>query len=235
VRVLVYAMPSGGASLFACFLAQAPNSIAIVDLWSVAPQIISPFPVIVKATINCQITFEDQCRGFQPDLRILFVRDPHNTYQSLDAKHYKDIRGTILEKLKVLDSVFARRADLFDLVIAYEDLIEDPAGTAAVMRANGLDLPCDAALFPRSPQQIARFAMNNSDWCQRNYLKQFGFGNLHWMDWGTLKSLHYPEVTENVRVAIGKACPLVEEHYAQRRSTARSPGHQRAFKSEPAE
>ena len=213
-------MPSSGASLFACFLAQAPNSVAIVDLWSLAPPLTTELPVIVKATINCEITFEDHCRNFGPDLRILFLRDPRDTYSSLSAKHYKNIRGTILEKLKVLDRVFARKAEFFDLVITYEDFIRDPAGVAGVLQASGLELPGDASRFPRGPQQIARFARDNSDWCRRNYLKQFGFGNLHFMEWGVLKTLRYPPPPEDVRAAIEAACPLVEAHYAALRNPA---------------
>jgi hypothetical protein len=220
VRALIYAMPSSGASLFTSFLAQTHDSIAIVDLWSLAPPLTAEFPVIVKATINCEITFEDHCGSFGPDLRILFLRDPRDTYQSLNAKHYKDIRGTILSKLQVLDRSFGRRSELFDLVIRYEDFIRDPAGVAGVLQTNGLELPRDAAQFPRGPQQIARFAMDNSDWCRRNYLKHFGFGNLHFMEWGTLKSLRYPPVPGDTKEAIGRACPLVEAHYASLRSLA---------------
>ncbi len=213
-------MPSSGASLFTSFLAQTHDSIAIVDMWSLVPPLRSEFPVIVKVTLDCAISFEDHCRSFEPDLRILFLRDPRDTYQSLNAKHYKNIRGTILEKLKVLDRVFARKSELFDLVIKYEDFVRDPAGAAGVLQANGLEVPGDASQFPRGPQQIARFAMDNSDWCRRNYLKQFGFGNLHFMDWGTLKYLRYPIPSEETLAAIGSACPLVEAHYASWRSTA---------------
>lgn len=220
MRALIYAMPSSGASLFACFLAQTPDSVAIVDLWSLAPPLTGEFPVIVKATINCEISFEDHCRSFLPDLRILFLRDPRDTYTSLNAKHYKHIRGTVLEKLQVLDRVFARKSELFDLVITYEDFIRDPAGVAGLLQAHCLELPRDASLFPRGPQQIARFAMDNSDWCRRNYLKQFGFGNLHFMDWGTLKRLSYPTPSEETLVAIGSACPLVEAHYASLRTSS---------------
>ena len=222
MRVLVYAMPSSGASLFTSFLAQTHDSLAIVDMWSLVPPLRSEFPVIVKVTLDCAITFEDHCRSFGPDLRILFLRDPRDTYQSLNAKYYKDIRGTILEKLQVLDRAFARRSELFDLVVMYEDFIRDPAGVAGVLQASGLDIPGDASQFSRGPQQIARFAMDKSDWCRRNYLKLFGFGNLHFLDWGTLKRLSYPAPSEETMAAIGSACPRVEAHYASLRIPADS-------------
>lgn len=213
-------MPSSGASLFASFLAQMPDSIGIVDLWSVAPRMCNTLPVIVKATINCEITFEDHCRRFEPNLRILFLRDPRDNYRSLDAKHYKNIRGGILEKLQVLDRAFGRSRELFDLVVTYEDFIRDPSGLAEILEANGLELPPNAAQFPRGPQQIARFAVDHSAWCRLNYLKQFGFGNLHFMDWGTLKRLSYPAPPEETIAAIRSACPLVEAYYASLRNGA---------------
>jgi hypothetical protein len=204
--------------MFACFLAQVPDSIAIVDLWSLAPALISEFPVIIKATINCEITFDDHCRRFKPDIRILFLRDPRDTFQSLNAKHYKDIRGTILEKLRVLDQVFSRRAELFDVVLNYEDLIRDPARVASVLREKGLDVPDAAPQFPRGPRQIAQFAIDNSEWCRHHYLKDFGFGNLHWMDWGTLKDISFPSPSEAVLAGIREACPLVDAYYVPIRS-----------------
>lgn len=214
MRVLVYAMPSSGASLFACFLAQRPDSVAVVDLWSVAPALPDEYPVVIKATINCEITFEDHCRKFGPDLRILFLRNPRDTYRSLNEKHYKDIRGGILEKLEVLDDVFKRRLDLFDLVLTYENLIRNPSAMAAQLKAKSFELPEDAPQFPRGPQQIARFAVEHSEWCKQNYLKQFGFGNLHFMDWGTLKTLRYPPLPDDITAAITRACPSVEAYYA---------------------
>ena len=220
MRALIYAMPSSGASLFTAFLAQTHDSIAVVDMWSLVPPLRSQFPVIVKVTLDCAVTFEDHCRSFGPDLRILFLRDPRDNYQSLNAKHYKNIRGTIPEKLQVLDRVFGRRAELFDLVIRYEDLIRDPAGVARVLQAHGLDIPADAPRFPRGPQQIAQFAMDHSGWCRRNYMKLFGFGNLHFLDWGNLKHLSYPTPPEETLAAISSSCPLVEAHYASLRSPA---------------
>ncbi len=220
MRVLVYAMPSSGASLFTSFLAQTEDSIAVVDMWSLVPPLRSEFPIIVKVTLDCAIRIEEHYRSFDPGLRILFLRDPRDNYHSLNGKQYREYRGTILEKLAVLDSVFARRAGLFDLVIRYEDFIRDPACVADRIRARGLPLPDNATRFCRGPQQIARFAMDHSEWFRANYRKLAGFGNVHFFDWGNLMTIRYPALPEETLAAIAAACPLVEAHYAGLRKPA---------------
>ncbi len=218
MRALVYGMPSSGASLFTCLLAQSPGSVAVVDHYGLAPSLQIDFPVILKVTISCEVSFEDHCRVFKPDRRILFLRNPYDTYQSLSAKHYKDLRGTVLEKLRVLNHAFARRSGLFDIVVTYEDLIRDPEHVLALLRAAGFELSSEALRFPRTPQQIARFAIENSDWCRNNYLERFGFGNIHFMEWGTLKEIRYPRLSEDDRVAVCAACPQVDAYYSALRN-----------------
>jgi hypothetical protein len=215
VRTLVYGMPSSGASLFTCFLAQSPDSVAVIDLWTryLSPPLQLDFPVILKATINCEISFEDHCKSFNPDRRILFLRNPYDTYQSLSAKAYRDTFGKSIDKLRVLERLFCERQDLFDLAVTYEDFIRNPAGVLAVLQANGFDLTEESLQFPRGPQQIAQFAMDNSDWCRQNYLKQWAFGNMHFLNWGALRDISYSPIPDDVKPLVSAACPELAAYY----------------------
>jgi hypothetical protein len=208
-------MQSSGASLFTCFLAQTPDSVAVVDLWIpfLAPPLRLDLPVFLKATISCEISFEDQCRSFNPDRRILFLRNPCDTYQSLSAKKYRDVCGKSIEKLRILDRLFRERKELFDLVITYEDLIRDPAGVLATLQTNGFALPEESLKFPRGPQQIVRFAMDNSDWCRQNYREQWAFGNMHLLNWGALQNITSSPMPDDTRSLVSAACPHVAVHY----------------------
>jgi hypothetical protein len=215
VRTLIYGMQSSGASLFTCLLAQIPDSVAIIDLFAqfLAPPLTLDLPIFLKATISCEISFEDQCRSFNPDRRILFLRNPCDTYQSLSGKRYRDLYGKSIDKLRILDRLFRERKELFDLVVTYEDLIGDPAAVLATLQANGFALPAESLQFPRGPQQIARFAMDHSDWCRQNYLEQWAFGNMHLMDWGALRNITYSQVPDDTRSLVSAACPHVAAHY----------------------
>lgn len=208
--------------MFASFLGQTPQSITIVDMWSLVPPLRSEYPIIVKVTLDCAVRIEDHLRSFAPDLRILYLRDPRDNYQSLSQKHYRDIRGTVLDKLRVLEDMFSRRSELFDLVITYEDFVRAPEHVAGILRARGLAVPENAIEFRRGPQQIAQFATDQNEWCRQNYMKLYGFGNLHFMEWGRLKRIAYPALSEEALAAICSACPTIEAHYASAGRTPRS-------------
>ncbi len=206
-------MPSSGASLFTCFLAQVPDSVAIIDLFLMAPPLRLPYPTVVKATVSAHIPFERHCDSFQPDLRILFLRNPADTWQSLVRKRYKNNQGTPAEKLRALEAVYVRRNELFDLVITYEEFIRQPASVLSLLRGKGVELPDDAIRFPRGPRQIADYAIAKCDWCRDHYLTKWGFGNVHFMNWGTIQTIQYDPITPDAKQEILSACPQVAARY----------------------
>ena len=81
---------------------------------------------------------------FRPDRILLVLRDPHDNYQSLSNKNYRNYSGLLDEKFLILDQVFAQR-DCFDAVIRYEDFVaRDPAVLATV---NRLGWPVEDGFF----------------------------------------------------------------------------------------
>lgn len=178
-RILVYAMQSSGASLFAFFLAQIPSSIAIVDLWNqaIAPALRSRLPIIVKAVVT-EIPLARHLSSFRPTNTILFIRDPVAIATSLASKHYRDEGGTIDFKLATLDDLFAERKRTFDLTVSYESLLVRAPTLIARLRAIGIHLPPQADRYIRPPEEILHHNCERVAWCRRHYGHAWGFGGL---------------------------------------------------------
>jgi hypothetical protein len=190
-----------------------PDSVAVVDLFRVAPPLRLEFPIFIKATVSAYVPFEKHCESFRPDFRILFLRNPADTWQSLVRKRYKNNQGTPTEKLCALERAYARRDELFDLVVTYEEFVRSPVSVLSLLRLKGIALPDEAIRFPRGPRQIADYAISKCNWCRDNYLTEWGFGNVHFMDWGSIRTIHYAPITDDVEDAILSACPQVAAHY----------------------
>jgi len=84
-RILVYGMQASGASLFTYYLAQKPSTVAIIDLWAyyVAPNLQTDTTCLLKAIVTTDIALEQHLTSYQPDLKILFLRDPVQNFISL--------------------------------------------------------------------------------------------------------------------------------------------------------
>lgn len=129
MRVLVYGMQSGGATAFTLFLAQRPDCLALVDVPNnfAAPRIETAMDMVTKVVITTAYPLAVHMERFRPDRTILLLRDPHDNYQSLKTKDYRNYSGLMDEKFILLDQAFAER-DKFDAVIRYEDFVaRDPA------------------------------------------------------------------------------------------------------------
>src|SRR5688500_15155867 len=95
-RIFVYGMQASGASLFTYYLAQQPATVAVIDLWAyyVAPNLSTDTPCVLKAVVTTDIALEQHLASYQPDLKILFLRDPVQNFISLYTKEYRDIGGS---------------------------------------------------------------------------------------------------------------------------------------------
>lgn len=146
MRVLVYGMQSSGATAFTLFLAQRPDCLALVDVLNnyAAPRVNTPLDMVVKVAATTAYPLAVHMERFRPDRTILLLRDPHDNYQSLKTKNYRNHSGLMEEKFRLIDQVFAER-DNFDAVIRYEDFVaRDPAVLETV---NRLGWPVEEGYF----------------------------------------------------------------------------------------
>src|SRR5690349_15288916 len=107
MRILVYGMQSSGASLFTYFLAQRPDTIAVIDLWDgvVAPDFQDvQKDVIVKCVVAPVTPLEGHLVSFKPDVKILFVRSKQSNEESLSLKSYRNDGGKMEEKFAELQT-----------------------------------------------------------------------------------------------------------------------------------
>jgi hypothetical protein len=146
MRLLVYGMQSSGATAFTLFLAQRPDCLALVDILNnyAAPRVQTDLDMVVKVTMTTAYPLAVHMERFRPDRVILLVRDPHDTYQSLRSKNYRNHSGLLDEKFLILDQVFAERAR-FDAVIRYEDFVaRDPSVMETI---TGLGWPVEDGFY----------------------------------------------------------------------------------------
>lgn len=211
-RVLVHAIQSSGSSLLALLLAQAPGSLAVLDLWNpeIAPPLRSADPVIVKTTMGF-IDVRVHRRSFAPTRTILHLRHPFDVVASLSRKSYRDYGGTIPEKLRKLERAFERR-ETYDLVVTYEQLVANPRSVAEAVTRIGHRLPPDAGRFPRTVDDVVAHACEADEWCRRSFRIRWGIGNIHRARLGRLEQVSTSRCPE-ARVLTEACCPSVLEHY----------------------
>jgi len=124
MRILVYGMQSSGATAFTLFMAQRPDCLALVDVLNnyAAPRMSTPLDMVVKVVATTAYPLAAHMERFRPDRVVLLLRDPHDNYQSLSNKPYRNHSGLMEEKFILFDQVFAER-ERFDAVIRYEDFV----------------------------------------------------------------------------------------------------------------
>lgn len=177
MRLLIYGMQSSGATAFTLFLAQRPDCLALVDVLNnfAAPRVNTAMDMVVKVTMTTAYPLAVHAERFRPDKIVLFLRDPHDNYQSLKTKNYRNYSGLMEEKFLILDQVFAER-DRFDAVIRYEDFVaRDPSVLNAVTQ---LGWPADESFYcyKRRHEEILRDIWQHiPDVCER---LELNFGNV---------------------------------------------------------
>jgi hypothetical protein len=172
MKTLIYGLQSSGASLFAYFLSQKPDTIGIIDLYHdrLAPTLDIESDIVLKCTINNRYHFNEHVEKFQPDLKILFIRDPIQNALRLSQKRWANWSGTVVEKLALAESYVANWRKYFDVLITHEEFMYRKIKV----------LPVDEFYnFPRSVSEIVEFSCTASDWCKNEWLKSWGIGDIH--------------------------------------------------------
>lgn len=100
--------------------------------------------MVVKVVVTTAFPWAVHYERFRPDRTILLLRDPHDNYQSLKSKSYRNYSGLMEEKFLLIDQIFSER-DSFDAVIRYEDFVaRDPRVLETI---NRLGWPVDESFF----------------------------------------------------------------------------------------
>jgi hypothetical protein len=179
MRVLFYGMQSSGASALALALAQKPDSLAFIDIWNMfaAPELDTNRDVVAKAVVTRAFSLDVHRRRFRPDLTLLVLRHPVDTYYSLAGKTYANESGLIDEKFAILEEVFSAGAG-FDHIVYYEDFVFSPRGLIDLCCSIGWPITCDALLFHRTQREIQDA---NAAACPGIHERlKYGVGNVHW-------------------------------------------------------
>jgi hypothetical protein len=214
MRVLVYGMQSGGATAFTLFLAQRPDCLALVDTLNnyAAPRVTTALDMVVKTVITTAYPVAVHMERFRPDRTILLLRDPHDNYQSLKSKNYRNHSGLMEEKFLLLDQVFAER-DKFDAVIRYEDFVaRDPAVLETV---NRLGWPVEEGYFTyrRRHEELLKALWDHvPDLLER---MEFAFGNVQGKE--VNEKFRDKPRDPAVEARLRALCPRLLEHYAATR------------------
>jgi hypothetical protein len=216
-RIFVYGMQASGASLFTYYLAQKPSTVAVIDLWAyyVAPNLLTDTSCILKAVVTTDIALEQHLISYQPDLKILFLRDPVQNFISLYTKEYRNIGGSPEEKLQHLEDVYLQSQGLFDLIVRYEEFAVHPERVTNHLNRLGFDIPQNAHTFPRSLDDITRYNGEQSTWCRDHFGNQWWFGNIHADSLRPLSPVRSHLVNPSVTDKLLALCPMVMSLYAK--------------------
>lgn len=165
MKTLVYGMQSSGASFVTWTLAQAPGTIAVIDLFcrEEAPSLdeeAAKYNVIVKCVVNTKIPLERQIELFRPDRLLLVTRNIDDLRTSLSSKPYRDLGGPLAEKLAIYEDVLRRGLHQFDSVISYERVAARPSE------------------IRRTVEQVVEYSKAHSPWCRKFHHHKWGVGGL---------------------------------------------------------
>jgi hypothetical protein len=216
MRLLLYGMQSSGASILAFTFAQRPDSLAYVDIWNTyaAPEISSfDGDIVAKVVVTTAFSLEAHRRRFRPDVTILALRHPGDTFDSLFGKPYANDNGLMDEKFSVVERVF-REGRGFDHLFHYEDFAFCPDKVIDQCNSVGWKIDIHALLFARSHQEIQDANIASCPEIERRL--QYGPGNIQphallrgrarfSQPWG--KTAHLPQI-----------CPSLFEHYTAMRA-----------------
>ena len=211
MRVLLYGMQSSGASILAFTLAQKRDSLAFVDIWNMfaAPELETDRDIVANVVVTTAFSLETHRRRFRPDVTLLVLRHPVDTYDSLSSKSFANESGLLDEKLVMLEGVF-RAGTGFDHIIHYEDFVFSPRLLIALFNEIGWHIGFDALLFTRTQQEIQ--AANELALPGIQERLKYGFGNTQTR--GVLRDRVRFAEPSGMRSHLLRLCPSLFDHYA---------------------
>lgn len=222
MRIFVYGLQSSGASLFTYWLSQLEGYCGVIDLFVREPTPRAPRigceNVVLKAVVSNR-NVAKQITRFQPDISILYIRDPYHNYASLSTKPFRDRGGSIDEKFAALDILVGKTRSAnsqFDTIIRYEDFIQYPEDIIRKLNAVGVPVDSSNYVFRRSVDDVVAFTAAHSKLLARAYTKTWGTGNIHQIDVDSALELKQPDVSHDIEKAMEKWCPNLLSYYGYR-------------------
>jgi len=209
MKILIYGMQSSGASLLSWLLAQSPNSLAIIDLWSWEnipdfSDVKNVEHIIVKCCVSNKYSLIDHTKSFDPDIKILFIRHPEANFTSLKNKTYANESGNLITKFLILDNIDYK---CFNLVIRYEDLVNNPSLVISNLKKIGVSVEPAYLSFKRNKKDIFKFNIEHSEWCKKYYKIKWGFGNIYFPPQLSNKSFETEKPNMLDRILLSKILP----------------------------
>jgi hypothetical protein len=215
MRVLLYGMQSSGASALAFTLAQKPESVAFVDIWNMfaAPALETNRDSVAKVVVTTAFSLGVHRRRFCPDVTVLVLRHPVDTYDSLSSKSYANESGLMPEKFAVLEEVF-RAGKEFDHIVHYEDFVFSPRDVIALFDRIGWQIGCEALLFGRTQREIQD---TNAAACPGIHERlKYGAGNVQTR--GVLRDRVRFSEPSGITADLPLLCPALTDHYSALRA-----------------
>lgn len=218
MRIFIYAPQSSGASIFCYWLSQLEGYLGIIDLFvrSYPPpnNILNNTNIVLKATVS-DLDLDEHMRRFQPDKKILYLRNPYQNYASLLSKPFKNLGGDIDNKFRKLDHIYENRS-IFDVMIKYEDFISNKDSTIKILNRHGIPVSLKNYDFHRSTEEIIRFNCTHSKELSRTFNQQWGLGNIHTKNEHFCLSLKSGNINNSVREKVEKLCPKLAAVYSNK-------------------
>jgi hypothetical protein len=216
MRIFVYGMQSSGASLFTYWLSQLENYIGVIDLWATfypaGRHILSNENIILKSTVSF-LDLRQHLTLFEPDKKILFIRNPYHNYHSLSLKHYINDGGNINDKFIKMDKIFSEMSSLFDVIITYEDFIVNQEKTIKSLNQINIPMNRDHFKFNRSIKDIEDFNHSNSEWLKRGNMIYWGNGNIHQNNVQNNLKLINNKIEDKTSTQVNLLCPNLTKFY----------------------
>jgi len=210
MKTFIYGMQSSGASLFTYFIAQGERTYAIIDNFNyvVLPPISDDGQnIVAKSTVNPDIHIDEHIQSFQPNLKVLVLRHPCQTYASLLAKPYC---GDIDRKFIAMERMFVEQ-NRFHLVIQYEDFVLHPIKVIPQMQNIGFPAQDWFLSFPRSCEDIETFNETHPDIASH---RQYGFGNIR--ERAVNPDLAFQSVSPDIEEKLLTLCPSLCAFYREK-------------------
>jgi hypothetical protein len=203
-------MQSSGASLLTFTLAQKSDSVAFVDIWNMfaAPELQIDRDIVAKVVVTTAYGLDIHQRRFRPDVTLLVLRHPVDTYDSLYKRPYANESGLIDEKFGVLEAVFRARAAC-DYIVHYEDFVFSPRNFIDLSNCIGWSIDYEALRFARTPQEIED--CNSRALPDLHDRLKYGIGKFR-SDGRRPDRVRFAEPT-GARAHLTRLCPSVLDHY----------------------
>ncbi len=220
MRIFVYGSQSSGASLFSLWLCQREGVAGVLDLFVrervPARELLPHRELVLKATVS-DVSLTEQLERFGPDRSVLFLRDPCQTWLSLDPRPYRDTGGSLEDKLAKLDGILRERRADFDAVVRLEDFVEAKGATVEGLRRRGFPVGLGQYLFWRPLAEVVAHTRRSAAYLDRTYGQTWAVGNIEDVRAAPLR-VRRRTVPPGLADRVARLCPTLTAMYEGRPS-----------------